>query len=75
MNENNLSHISFFIIISAPRNKIAVTTKVKGLVEIMPVGKDSFSNLKPGTILADGDKTEQVPQVLPRLYLSMISPL
>ena len=47
----------FFIIISCSYgNKIAVTTKVKGLVEIMPVGKDSFSNLKPGTILADGDK-------------------
>ena len=47
----------FFIIVSCSYgNKIAVTTKVKGLVEIMPVGKDSFSNLKPGTILADGDK-------------------
>ena len=37
-------------------NKIAVTTKVKGLVEIMPTGKDNFANLKPGTILSDGDK-------------------
>ena len=37
-------------------NKIAVTTKVKGVVEIMPVGKKDFSNLKPGTILSDGDK-------------------
>ncbi len=37
-------------------NKIAVTTKVKGLVEIMPTGKENFSNLKPGTILSDGDK-------------------
>ena len=37
-------------------NKIAVTTKVKGLVEIMPIGKDNFANLKPGTILSDGDK-------------------
>ena len=37
-------------------NKVAVTTKVKGLVEIMPVGEKNFSNLNPGTILADGDK-------------------
>ena len=37
-------------------NKIAVTTKVKGQVEIMPIGKDNFANLKPGTILSDGDK-------------------
>ena len=37
-------------------NKIAVITKVKGLVETMPVGNDVFSNLKPGTILSDGDK-------------------
>ena len=37
-------------------NKIAVITKVKGLVETMPVGNDAFSNLKPGTILSDGDK-------------------
>ena len=37
-------------------NKIAVTTKVKGLVEIMPIGKENFANLKPGTILSDGDK-------------------
>ena len=37
-------------------NKIAVVTKVKGLVEIIPVGKDAFSNLNPGTILSDGDK-------------------
>ena len=51
-------YIIFFIIIISciQGNKVAVTTKVKGLVEIMPVGKDSFSNLKPGTILADGDK-------------------
>ena len=37
-------------------NKVAVTTKVKGLVEIMPIGKDNFASLKPGTILSDGDK-------------------
>ena len=37
-------------------NKIAVATKIKGLVEIMPVGKKDFTKLKPGTILSDGDK-------------------
>ena len=37
-------------------SKIAVTTKVKGLVELMPSGKKLFSKLKAGTILADGDK-------------------
>ena len=52
-----LNIIVFIIFISSIQaNKVAVTTKVKGLVEIMPVGKDNFSNLKPGTILADGDK-------------------
>jgi len=37
-------------------SQIAVTTKVKGLVEIMPVGKKDFLDLKAGTILSDGDK-------------------
>ena len=37
-------------------DKIAVTTKVKGIVEIMKVGNKSFSSLKAGTILDDGDK-------------------
>ena len=37
-------------------NKIAVATNIKGLVEIMPAGKKDFINLKPGTILSDGDK-------------------
>ena len=37
-------------------NKIAVATKIKGLVEIMPVGKKDFTKLNPGTILSDGDK-------------------
>lgn len=37
-------------------NKVAVTTKVKGLAEIMPVGEEKFSDLKPGMILSDGDK-------------------
>ena len=48
----------FFIFIYPYLNasKIAVATKVVGLVEIMPVGSKDFSKLKPGTILADGDK-------------------
>ena len=37
-------------------NKIAVATKVKGLVEIMPTGEKDFFDLKSGTILSDGDK-------------------
>ena len=51
-------NILFFIIFISwiHGNKIAVTTKVKGLVEIMPIGKDNFANLKPGIILSDGDK-------------------
>ena len=54
----SLHNIVFFIIFISwiHGNKIAVTTKVKGLVEIMPIGKDNFANLKPGTILSDGDK-------------------
>tara|TARA_B100000029_G_scaffold143704_1_gene138945 strand:- start:2384 stop:3058 length:675 start_codon:yes stop_codon:yes gene_type:complete len=37
-------------------NKIAVATKVKGTVEIMPVKKKKFNRLTPGSILSDGDK-------------------
>ena len=37
-------------------DKIAVATKVKGLAEIMKVGKKEFNNLKAGSILDDGDK-------------------
>ena len=37
-------------------NKIAVATKIKGSVEVMPAGKRDFIKLKPGTILSDGDK-------------------
>lgn len=49
--------ISSLIFLSAANaNKIAVVTKVKGLVEIMPTGKKLFSKLKAGSILADGDK-------------------
>ena len=54
----SLYNIVFFIIFISciHGNKIAVTTKVKGLVEIMPIGNNNFANLKPGTILSDGDK-------------------
>jgi hypothetical protein len=49
--------LSFLIFLSAANaNKIAVVTKVKGLVEIMPTGKKLFLKLKAGSILADGDK-------------------
>ena len=37
-------------------DKIAVTTKVKGTVELMAVGNTEYLNLKPGTVLSDGDK-------------------
>ena len=36
--------------------KIAVVTKIKGGVERMEVGKKIFADLKPGTVLNDGDK-------------------
>jgi len=48
-----LSSIIFSFVFA---NKIAVATKIKGMVEIMPVGKKDFANLNPGTILSDGDK-------------------
>ena len=51
---------SFFILLvvisSLSADKIAVATKVKGLVEIMKVGKKEFLSLKAGSILDDGDK-------------------
>ena len=37
-------------------DKIAVATKVKGMVEIMKVGNKEFKNLNAGSILDDGDK-------------------
>lgn len=51
-------HIILFVFVFslAFGNKIAVATKVKGLVEIMPIGTSEFLNLKAGTILSDGDK-------------------
>ena len=48
--------LSIFFVSVALGNKIAVATKVKGLVEIMPIGKTEFLDLKAGTILSDGDK-------------------
>ena len=57
--KKNIKHIillSFIIFSFVFANKIAVATKIKGMVEIMPVGKKDFANLKPGTILSDGDK-------------------
>ena len=47
---------SLIFLSAANANKIAVVTKIKGLVEIMPTGKKLFSKLKAGSILADGDK-------------------
>jgi hypothetical protein len=47
---------SVFFVSIALGSKIAVATKVKGLVEIMPIGKTEFFDLKAGTILSDGDK-------------------
>jgi len=51
-------YIAFFFLSISYLNasKIAVATKVTGMVEIMPAGKKDFSKLKPGTILSDGDK-------------------
>ena len=52
----------FFIILFAIShsclfsNKIAVTTKISGKVEIMPIGKKDFFDLNSGMILSDGDK-------------------
>ena len=48
--------LSVFFVSIIFGSQIAVTTKVKGLVEIMPVGKKDFLDLKAGTILSDGDK-------------------
>jgi hypothetical protein len=48
--------LSVFFVSIALGSKIAVATKVKGLVEIMPIGKTEFIDLKAGTILSDGDK-------------------
>ena len=49
--------ISIFLFLSTLHaDKIAVATKVKGLVEIMKMGKKEFSSLKAGSILDDGDK-------------------
>ena len=51
------SFFTLFILISTlSADKIAVATKVKGLVEIMKVGEKEFLSLKAGSILDDGDK-------------------
>ncbi|MBT3502394.1 MAG: FecR domain-containing protein [Candidatus Marinimicrobia bacterium] len=56
MKINNYIILFIFILSLGYSNKIAVATKVKGLVEIIPVGNTDFFKLKPGTILSDGDK-------------------
>ena len=50
--------LSFLFLINGVifADKIAVATKVKGMTEIMKVGKKEFNNLKAGSILDDGDK-------------------
>ena len=55
---NSIKYFLLFIVSCSllEANKIAVATKVKGLVEIVPTGKKQFSKLKAGTILSDGDK-------------------
>ena len=37
-------------------DKIAIATKVKGVVEIAPAKINKFKTLTPGTVLSDGDK-------------------
>tara|TARA_B100000674_G_scaffold489820_1_gene504462 strand:- start:46 stop:720 length:675 start_codon:yes stop_codon:yes gene_type:complete len=37
-------------------DKIAIATKVKGVVEIAPTKINKFKTLTPGTVLSDGDK-------------------
>ena len=60
MNMLRIKRFSFFtlflLISTLSADKIAVATKVKGLVEIMKVGKKEFLSLKAGSILDDGDK-------------------
>ena len=48
--------VLFILISTLSADKIAVATKVKGLVEVMKVGKKEFLSLKAGSILNDGDK-------------------
>ena len=55
-----IKRFSFFVFVlfisTLTADKIAVATKVKGLVEIMKLGKKEFFSLKAGSILDDGDK-------------------
>ena len=56
-NFKNLLLIFLFILSNlAFADKIAVATKVKGMAEIMKVDNKEFKNLRPGSILEDGDK-------------------
>ena len=56
--KNLLKYIFYTILLSYSLygSKIAVATKVTGLVEIMPTGEKDFLKLKPGKVLSDGDK-------------------
>ena len=57
MNKIKLILIYFLLLFSnLIANKIAVATKINGLVEIMLVDTKDFSKLKPGTVLSEGDK-------------------
>lgn len=60
LNRHIILLFTFIFSVALP-NKIAVATKVKGPVEIMPIGKKGFSDLEPGTILSDGDKIRTGP--------------
>ncbi len=56
-----MNHIKYLIMLLTVfpfihADKIAVATKVKGVVELMKVGEKDFIELKPGNILDDGDK-------------------
>ena len=53
-----LKYIFYTILLSYSLygSKIAVATKVTGLVEIIPTGGKDFLKLKPGRVLSDGDK-------------------
>ena len=48
--------ILLFMVSALFADKIAVATKVKGVVEIIKVGEKKVIDLKAGSILDDGDK-------------------
>ena len=67
--------ILFVLISTLSADKIAVATKVKGLVELMKVGKKEFSSLKTGSILEDGFwalKQLKIGTILNLIFLEMI---